>query len=122
MKVRKSTLGWAIALMMILSAAALAVRAEEAQPAVVTITAKRFQFTPDHITLKKGQPVILRLTSEDVTHGFFSRPLKVDAEIAPGKITEVKITPDQVGKFTLICDHFCGVGHGNMMMTIEVVE
>ncbi len=122
MKVRKSTLGWAIALMMILSAAALAVRAEEAQPAVVTITAKRFQFTPDHITLKKGQPVVLRLASEDVTHGFFSRPLKVDAEIVPGKTTEVKITPDQVGKFTLICDHFCGVGHGNMMMTIEVVE
>jgi len=38
---------------------------------VVEITAKRFAFSPDKITLKKGQTVKLRLHSEDVTHGFF---------------------------------------------------
>lgn len=45
---------------------------------VVEITAKRFAFSPDKITLKRGQTVKLRLHSEDVTHGFFLRPLKLD--------------------------------------------
>ncbi len=87
---------------------------------VIAITAKRFGFTPDHVTLKRGEPVVLRLTSEDVTHGFFVRPLKVDELIEPGKTVDVKVTPEQAGNFTVICHHFCGVGHGNMKMTITV--
>jgi cytochrome c oxidase subunit 2 len=87
---------------------------------VIEITAKRFAFTPDRIVLKKGQTVILRVTSQDVTHGFFLRPLKIDTEIEPGKATEVTITPQVTGTFSLICDHFCGVGHGNMKMTVVV--
>ena len=52
---------------------------------VVEITAKRFAFSPDRITLKQGKPVKLRVHSEDVTHGFFLRPLKLDEEIPPAK-------------------------------------
>ena len=48
---------------------------------VIDITAKRFAFSPDKITLKKGQTVKLRLHGEDVTHGFFLRPRKLDEEI-----------------------------------------
>ncbi len=87
---------------------------------VVEITAKRFGFTPDRITLKKGETVILRLHSEDVTHGFFSRPLKIDEDIPAGQSKDIKIKPDTVGSFSTICDHFCGVSHGNMKMTIVV--
>ena len=50
-------------------------------PRVSEITAKRFGFASNQITLKKGETVKLRLTSEDVTHGFFLRPLKIDEEI-----------------------------------------
>jgi len=87
---------------------------------VIEITAKRFAFTPDKITLKKGQTVKLRLRSEDVTHGFFLRPLHLDETIPAGGTTEVTVTPDAAGTFTTICDHFCGSGHGNMNMTIVV--
>jgi cytochrome c oxidase subunit 2 len=89
---------------------------------VVEITAKRFAFSPDKITLKKGQTVKLRLHSEDVTHGFFLRPLKLDEEIPAGETTEVIVTPQQAGTFTTICDYFCGANHGNMNMTIVVEE
>ena len=87
---------------------------------VVEITAKRFAFSPDKITLKKGQTVKLRLHSEDVTHGFFPRPLKLDEEIPAGHTAEVVVTPQTAGTFTTICDHFCGANHGNMNMTIVV--
>lgn len=89
---------------------------------VIDITAKRFAFSPDRITLKKDQTVKLRLHSEDVTHGFFLRPLKLDEEIAPGQTTEVVVTPRTAGTFMTICDHFCGANHGNMNMTIVVEE
>ena len=87
---------------------------------VVEITAKRFAFVPDKITLKKGETVKLRIHSEDVTHGFFLRPLKLDEEIPAGQTVEVTVTPQVAGTFTPICDHFCGANHGNMNMTIVV--
>jgi len=87
---------------------------------VVEITAKRFAFSPDKITLTKGKTVKLRIHSEDVTHGFFLRPLKLDEEIPAGQAIEVTVTPQEPGTFTLICDHFCGVNHSNMNMTVVV--
>jgi cytochrome c oxidase subunit 2 len=87
---------------------------------VIDITAKRFAFSPDKITLKRGQTAKLHLHSEDVTHGFFLRPLKLDEEIPAGQSAEVTVTPQTAGTFTTICDHFCGANHGNMNMTIVV--
>ena len=95
-------------------------RAEE--PKVIEITAKRFAFSPSEITLKRGETVKLKIVSEDVTHGLYLKPLKIDADIQPGKTTEVMVTPQNAGKFTAICDHFCGVNHGNMKMTVVVEE
>jgi cytochrome c oxidase subunit II len=91
-------------------------------PKVIEITAKKFEFTPNEITLKKGEPVILRLTTTDRVHGFMSKPLKVDTDIPAGKTTDVAVTPDTAGNFTVICDHYCGTGHGGMNMKVTVVE
>jgi cytochrome c oxidase subunit 2 len=102
-------------------AIALAASPAPAQaPRVVEIVAKRFQFTPSEITLRKDEPVILRLRSEDVVHGFFQRPLGIDTTIQPGKTTDVALTPHAAGRFQIICHHFCGAGHGNMKMTVVV--
>jgi len=87
---------------------------------VVAITAHRFEFVPNEVTLRLGEPVRLRLRSEDVVHGFFSRDLGLDEVIEPGRTTEVVVTPGKAGHFTVICDHFCGAGHGNMKMTFVV--
>jgi cytochrome c oxidase subunit 2 len=89
-------------------------------PRVIEITAKKFSFTPDHVTIKKGETVILRLTSADRVHGFFQRTLDFDADIQAGKSTDVTLTPDKPGQYPVICDHYCGWGHGGMAMTITV--
>lgn len=107
----------------VLLAMGIAIRARaDANAPVIKITAKQFGFTPNLVTLKRGQTVVLELTSEDVTHGFFSKPLGIDEIIAPGQPTRVTLTPQTAGKFTTICDHFCGVRHGDMKMTIMVEE
>jgi len=104
---------------MVAMAASFHAKAKEA-PRVVAISAKRFEFSPNRITLKKGEPVTLRLITEDVKHGFFSKALQIDADLVPGETTEVTITPPTAGTFTTICDNFCGSGHGKMKMTIVV--
>jgi cytochrome c oxidase subunit II len=91
-------------------------------PKVIQITAKKFEFTPSEITLKKGEPVILRLSSSDRVHGFMSKPLKIDTDIPSDTSKDVAVTPDTAGDFTVICDHYCGTGHGNMKMKVTVVE
>lgn len=108
-----------LVLLLIGSAAATPAHAQD-QPRTIEVTAKRFAFAPNQIHLKKGETVRLLLTSEDVTHGFFLRALKLDEELQPGKTTEVTVTPQNAGTFTLICDHFCGSNHGNMKMTVVV--
>ena len=95
-------------------------RARAQEPRVVEITARRFQFTPSQVTLKRGETVKLRLRSEDVVHGFYMKALGIDTLIQPGKTTAVTITPAVAGRYTTICHHFCGPGHGNMKMTIVV--
>ena len=89
---------------------------------VINITASKFHFTPDHITLVKGQPVTLQLTSSDRVHGFMIRALKIDTDVKPGKVTAITVTPQTAGTFTSICDHYCGLGHGNMKMKVVVEE
>lgn len=89
-------------------------------PQVIDITAKRFAFSPTEVHLKAGQPVTLHLVSQDVKHGFFSRPLGLDETIPAGQSIDVKVTPQAPGKYSIICDNFCGSGHGNMKMTFVV--
>jgi cytochrome c oxidase subunit 2 len=89
---------------------------------VIEISAKKFEFTPSEITLKKGEPVILRLHSSDRVHGFMSKPLKIDTDIPNDTAQDIALTPDSAGDFTVICDHYCGTGHGGMKMKITVVE
>jgi cytochrome c oxidase subunit II len=88
----------------------------------IAITAKRFEFTPKEVHLKKGETVTLALSSEDVTHGLLCRGLKVDADIPKGKATEVVVTPQKAGEFPAICNHFCGGGHAGMKMKFVVEE
>lgn len=92
----------------------------EGEPKVINVTAKKFAFLPGELKLKKGETVVLHVTSEDVEHGFFNRKMKIDADIPAGQAADITITPDQAGKFIVICDHFCGSGHGNMHLAVEV--
>ena len=107
-------------LLVLLIALGLTASGQEPQPRVVTISAKRFEFTPKEITLKRGEPVTLRVSAEDRDHGFYQKDLKIELDLTPDHASDVTITPDKTGRFVVICDHFCGSGHGNMKMVINV--
>jgi cytochrome c oxidase subunit II len=89
---------------------------------VIQITAKRFEYSPKEITVKKGVPVVLELTSQDRLHGFNCPGLKLRTDIRPGKVNTLRFVPDKVGTFPFHCDNFCGSGHEGMRGTITVAE
>jgi cytochrome c oxidase subunit 2 len=89
---------------------------------VVQITASRFTYAPDKVTLKKGEPVVLELRTSDRKHGFKLTAFDVRADVEPGEVVRVRIVPDKAGTFLFACDQFCGSGHEEMDGTIVVTD
>jgi cytochrome c oxidase subunit II len=88
----------------------------------IQITAKKFEFTPGEITVKKGEPVVLEIKSEDVNHGFSLPDFGARGDVKPGSVLHIRFTPDKAGQFTFTCDVFCGSGHEEMSGTLTVTE
>ncbi len=103
--------------------AALSLRAPAANaPRRVEVVAKRFTYVPAEISLKKGEAVVIALRSEDVAHGLKFKELNLQADISKGATSELSFTPAQAGDFVGHCSHFCGDGHGSMILTLHVME
>ena len=90
------------------------------QPAEIHISAKKFEYHPNKVTAKLGQPVVLVLTSEDRIHGFKMPDFGLRTDIVPGQETRVTLTPNKAGSFTFFCDVFCGDGHEDMDGTLVI--
>lgn len=91
-------------------------------PRRIEVVAKRFTYVPAEIKLKKDQPVVMILHSEDVAHGLKFKDLNLQAEIKKGYSSELAFTPAQTGDFVGHCSHFCGAGHGSMTLILHVTE
>ena len=117
-----------IALLFMLTAASGAVslapvlRAGSPSEKVIRVTAKKFEFSPSEITVKKGEPLVLEFTSPDREHGFYLPDFGVETKIKPGAVTRVSFTPGKTGKFNFTCDVFCGSGHEEMSGVLVVTE
>ncbi len=94
----------------------------EPGPRRIEVSAKRFEYQPGEITLKKGEPVVLVLKSIDVPHGIRFKELGIETKAGKGKSSELAFTPDKTGTFVGHCSVFCGSGHGSMTLTLHVVE
>jgi cytochrome c oxidase subunit 2 len=99
-----------------------AVPEADADVRIVKVHAKKFVYAPREFTVKKGQPVVFEMTSEDFEHGFKIPDLDFRAEFVPGKVVIARLTPDKAGKFDVVCDNFCGSGHEEMDGTLVVEE
>jgi len=98
-----------------------------AQPAatdepVIKITARKFEYIPHEVTLRKDVAVILEFRSEDVIMGFNAPDLGVRTDILPDKTTRLRVVPTKVGKVEFLCDVFCGLLHEEMAGLITVVD
>lgn len=69
-----------------------------------------------------GQPVRLRMISEDVIHSFFVPAFRLKQDVLPGYYSQLWFTPTKVGTYHLFCAEYCGTEHSMMKGTITVLE
>lgn len=78
-------------------------------------------WSPESLKAVVGQPLNLRLTSDDVLHSFAVGQMELPAvDVIPGEITSVSLTFDQPGKYVYYCTRWCGANHWRMRGVIEV--
>jgi len=94
--------------------------AAPAPATLVHVTARRFEYEPARIVLKRSQPVVLELVSLDCHHGFDAPELGLRADILPGAPARLCFVPERAGTFAFHCDVFCGEGHEDMTGEIVV--
>ena len=76
---------------------------------------------PDSLTARVGEPMKLRLTSEDVVHGFaIGHHRQPGIELPPGEPVDVVLTFQRPGRYVFYCTRWCGPNHWRMRGTIEV--
>lgn len=73
-------------------------------------------------TVPQGAKVTYKIATTDVVHGFSIAGTNVNMMVEPGYISELTVTHSDVGKFTIVCNEYCGAGHHLMFATLEVVE
>lgn len=95
---------------------------QSAQPRLIQLTARKFEYSPKEIVVKKNVPVVLEITSVDRDHGFKLRAFGIRADVKPGQVTRVQIQPDKTGRFPFECDVFCGTGHEDMSGELVVID
>lgn len=106
----------------------------------ITLKAKKYGYSPSRIVVNKGDTIVLKTTSLDVTHGFFLDGYPIEAILKQKGITflkyswkdddgnlqtdwdrvsEIEFAAQKSGKFTFRCTQTCGNLHP--FMTGELI-
>ena len=68
------------------------------------------------------RPVKFLLRSKDVLHNFTVAQFRVKMDLVPGMNTFMWLTPTKAGRFELLCEELCGIGHFAMRGAVVVDE
>jgi len=104
---------------------------QNTQGDVLTLEAIGYQFGFQYRYPKLAQPVnelhllvntptTIHVTSRDVIHGFWIPELRIKADMVPGLINTLRVTPTVPGTYRVICSEFCGIAHGGMHTNVVV--
>ena len=104
---------------------------------VIEVTAKKYEFTPNEIHVKKGERVQIKVHSVDTEHGIkLSLHPQGSREKSPGllfndpaqngkvegKEQVLEFVAQQPGTYLFKCAKICGFGHGRMKGKLVVEE
>lgn len=76
----------------------------------------------DRIWVRKGERVVLRITSIDNVHGFSLPAYDLEEVVYPGEMAEVSFIADMPGEYYFSCTIFCGDKDHSKMKGRLVVE
>lgn len=76
----------------------------------------------DGLVLPVGQPVVLRMTSNDVIHSFSLVKYRVKEDVMPGRSTHIWFNPTEVTDTLVTCVEFCGDNHSRMYGKVTILS
>jgi len=91
---------------------------------IVTRSPLNGNFEPSEVSAVVGKPLRLRIkNAETVSHGFAIPELGVGiAEIKPGQVQIIELTPTRAGTFVFACTVWCSDEHMTMKGKLIVTE
>ena len=98
------------------------VRAEHGKP--IYVMAIQYAFRPTTIRLAAGEKYDLQMLSTDVVHAISVQMggTSYNAVVMPGIVTALKLKPTKPGKYLVLCNEYCGIGHDYMYFSVIVEE
>ena len=75
----------------------------------------------EELVMPVGQPVVLRMTSEDVIHDFGLPHYRVKEDVMPGRVTYIWVNPIEANETIVQCAEFCGENHTGMYTSVRAV-
>jgi cytochrome c oxidase subunit 2 len=105
--------------------------AQTQETQAIEVTAKKYEYSPAPIHIKRGTKVQLKITAADHDHGFKIAALPDGAapdatpglvfvsaqdcwQLKKGETTTIEFVAQTEGKYTFRCCHTCGLGHRGM--------
>jgi cytochrome c oxidase subunit 2 len=76
----------------------------------------------NELWLPKDRPVYFRIHTNDVIHSFWVPEFRLKSDAVPGMTTHIRVTPDRIGTYRVVCTELCGLGHSTMRQIVRVVE
>lgn len=107
------------------------ITASEPDEMVVEVTGFQFGWRfdyPEHgvssseLYLPRGRQILFKITSTDVIHSFWVPEFRIKQDAVPGRWTELRVTPTEVGDYRIRCAELCGYAHTTMYAPVVVVE
>jgi cytochrome c oxidase subunit II len=105
------------------------IEAKQPDEMVVRVTGRQFTWTFGYpgkvssptLVLPEGRPIDFRIESNDVVHSFWVPEFRLKSDAVPGLTTKIRLTPDRVGRYQIVCAELCGIGHAAMRQNVRVV-
>jgi cytochrome c oxidase subunit II len=113
-KTRSSALSATFLIAALLASAVLAQTPAPAKRVRIQVTARKYAFNPDVITVNAGDRVELIITAIDRDHGIAIPAFGVKQYLKKGVPTAVSFVASKPGTFAFHCSVFCGMGHRHM--------
>lgn len=74
--------------------------------------------TANELHIPAGEPVAIRLASEDVIHSFWVPELNGKLDLMPGRINTLWLEADEPGEYWGLCAEYCGIQHAKMLFVV----
>jgi cytochrome c oxidase subunit 2 len=79
-------------------------------------------FSSNTLYLPVNKQVVLKMESPDVLHSFWVPEFRIKQDLVPGRVTEYRITPTELGEYVVRCAEICGTKHAYMERPVLVVS